>query len=335
MSGRLAGKVAVVTGSGQGVGKGIAVVLAREGAKVVTNNRKPGSTGSTVLRKELESQFNAEEHARLSELSGDAATTANQIIKEGGEAVPFFGDVADFETAGRLIQTAVDEFGKIDILVNNAAGMWMGSIWEMPEADWDVATVPKLKGAFNTIRHASVFMKEQRWGRILNCTSDAWVGIGQLSAYSAANAGIVGLTKAVAQELYDFGITCNAYAPQAGSRSHVNFNALVRIMMEKQSTPRAIDKARIAEIEAAHGPAEQMAPFLAYLATDEAAHISGSVFSVRADGHIGIYTDPIEEKHIRKEAGVWTVDDLVEAVAEKLLKGYVSPALRNYLKMSE
>lgn len=114
----LEGKVAVVTGSGQGIGRGIAIVLAREGAKVITNNRKPSAQKEALDTSILDEEAKAK-HAAM---SGDAERTANEIIAMGGEAIPFYGSVADFETAGKMIQTAVDAWGRVDILVNNAAG---------------------------------------------------------------------------------------------------------------------------------------------------------------------------------------------------------------------
>ncbi|MFB5678855.1 SDR family NAD(P)-dependent oxidoreductase [Paenibacillus terreus] len=329
MTKRLEGKVAVVTGSGQGVGRGIALVLAREGAKVVTNNRKPGSTGAASFKKELDEQFSADERAKLLALKGDAESTANEIIREGGEAVPFYGDVSDYATAGKLIQTAVDAFGRVDILVNNAAGLGFGMLATTTEADWDYQTVPKLKGAFNCMSHGIPFMMKQKFGRILNVASDAWVGIAGLGAYSAANAGIIGLTKAAAKELWPFGITCNAFCPQAASRGHVNFRATLRELMKAQGITMEVDEAKMKEVEEAHGPAENMAPFVAYLATGEASFISGAVFSITANGRLSLYSDPEPACEINKNDDPWTVEELIKTVPENLLKDYVSIATRN------
>ena len=292
MGDRLKGRVAVVTGSGQGVGKGIAIGLAKEGAKVVTNNRRPGSSLSDY-GDEFAEKLTPEEKEHARQLMGDAETVAKQIREMGGEAVPFFGDVGDFKTAGRLIQTAVDKFGKIDILVNNAGTFRMGSIWELSEEDWDHVTLSKLKGTFNCIRHAAPLMKEQRWGRILNCSSGAWLGGGG-AAYSSANAGVAGLTRAVARELYPYGVTCNAFYPWAFGRQSVSVSAQARMMGTTRPEPP---------------PPEPLAPFIAYLATDEAAYISGSEFRV-VGNLIALYAGPEgyseEKKVIEKEAGLWT-----------------------------
>ena len=118
----LKGKVAVVSGSGQGIGRSIAIALGGEGAKVVTNNRKPGSTGFVhLLPKHYEALTQEQKdwvNKLTKEYNGDAETTAKTIKERGGEATPFYGDISDFETAGKLIQTAVDSYGKIDIQIS-------------------------------------------------------------------------------------------------------------------------------------------------------------------------------------------------------------------------
>ncbi len=316
MGDRLKGRVAVVTGSGQGVGKGIAIGLAKEGAKVVTNNRRPGSTGFGIYGDEFDKKLSSEEKDHARQLGGDAETVAKEIIDMGGEAVGFFGNVSDFETAGKLIQTAVDKFGKIDILVNNAGAFRRGFVWELSEEAWDLVTLAKLKGTFNCIRHASPLMKEQRWGRIINCVATAWLGKMEHANYAAANAGAVGLTRAVARELYQYGVTCNAYAPKATTRATISLRARSRMMAEAGTPIMATQQA------VSMGAPEGLAPFVVYLATDEAAHISGTVFETAGNGHYAIYSEPEEKNVIEKEAGLWTVDELIEQVPKTLLKGY-------------
>ena len=183
MAGKLTGKVALVTGSGQGIGKAVVMALAAEGARVVTNNRKPGTQG------------------------GDAATVAEEIKAAGGEAVPFFGSVSDFKEAQQAIQTAVKSFGRIDIVVNNAGSDAPKMVWNMSEEEWDMSINSYLKSSFNCIRHATPLMREQKWGRIINTTLTAWLGAVGHCNYSAAKAGIVGLTRAVAREVGRYGIT--------------------------------------------------------------------------------------------------------------------------------
>lgn len=330
MTGVLEGKVAVVTGSGQGVGRGIAILLARAGAKVVTNNRKPrhnldevngfqaaGSSNEQV-------QFSDDEKAKYSNLAGDASSTAKEINDFGGEAAPFFGDVSDYKVAGELIDFAVSRFGRIDILVNNAAGLGFGHFINVTEGDWHYQVDAKLKGAFNCMKHAVPKMIEQGFGRILNTSSDAWTGIAALSPYSAANAALVGLTVSTAKELRRYGITVNAFCPQAESPGHLSFTATLRDMMDKNGV-KISNPERLRASEEAHASAENLT-FLSYLASDDAAYISGSVFSVTAGGDIALYSRPTHESRISKKGSAWTFDELSEAVPGELLRNYVSPA---------
>ncbi len=320
MSKKLEGKVAVVTGSGQGIGRGIAIGMAREGAKVVTNNRKPLDKKNIVLDPNL----SEEENKKYLSMRGDAEGTAQQIKEEGGEAVPFFGNVADYDTAGQMIQKAINTYGRVDILVNNAAGLGTGMLTDTTEADWDYQTIPKMKGAYNCMHHAVPFMIEQKFGRVINISSMAFIGLPGLFAYSAANAGIVGLSKAAAKDLYPTGVTVNTICPQAASPGHfVEFKSMIKKLSNAGVT---IDEERVRKVEEDHGPAENLAPFLAYLATEEAATISGAVFDITASGRITIWSDPAPIHTIKKDNHPWTMEELITAVPEELLKGYESNA---------
>ncbi|MDP2730000.1 MAG: SDR family NAD(P)-dependent oxidoreductase [Dehalococcoidales bacterium] len=306
MGDRLKGKVAVVTGSGQNIGRGIAIAMAKEGAKVVTNNRQPGSTDlilNNPLLKNLKPDVKEWVLEKEKEMRGDAETTAKAIRDLGGEAVPFFGSVADFETAGKLIKTAVDNFGKIDILVNNAGTFERSPIWEMTPETWQYIVGIHLFGTWNCIRHAVGFMKEQRWGRIINCITAS--GSKNMANYQAAKGGIAGLTKAVARDMWEFGVTCNAYSPSARSRP-----SLRSVILGTR------DKANVESLP----PAEAVGPFVVYLATEEAAHVSGSIFKVHG-GHVGLFSEPEEIATIDKE-GIWTLEELDEQVSGVLLRGY-------------
>ncbi len=308
----LEGKVAIVTGSGQGIGRDIAICLAENGAKVITNNRKPGSSLNAFEKTNLD--FNEEEKRELEKVSGDAKTTADEIIRLGGEATPFFGDVGDFEKARGIVQTAIDNYGRIDIIVNNASSNWVGNIMDMDEELWNISVTSKLKGAFNLMHHAMPYMKEQGYGRILNSSSDAFTGIQGYAAYGAANAGLVALTKAAAKDLAQFGITVNAYTPLAKTRAWYNAAATYRL----QGVPKEmIEKnAPAAMLQTA----DQMVPFLAYLSSDEASSISGLLFKLAANGEIGLWSDSEVIKEIKKEEGAWTIDELKERIPNELLK---------------
>jgi 3-oxoacyl-[acyl-carrier protein] reductase len=167
-------------------------------------------------------------------------------------------------------------------------------------------------------------MIEQKFGRVINVSSDAWIGITGLTAYSAANAGIVGLTKATAKELSKVGVTVNAICPQADSPGH--FVEFTRMKKKLMGLGIKIDKAKIKEVEDSHGPAENLAPFVVYLSSEEAYYISGAVFSITANGRITLYSDPVPTQTIKKDDGPWTMEELFEVVPKKLLKDYTSSA---------
>jgi 3-oxoacyl-[acyl-carrier protein] reductase len=298
MGERLKDRVAIVTGSSQGIGKAIAVALAREGAKVVTNNRRPGAEG------------------------GDAETVAKEIKAMGGEAVPFFGSVSEFDVAEKIVKTATDSFGRIDIVVNNAGADAPRMVWNMSEEEWDRSVDSFLKGSFNCIRFASGPMREQKWGRIINTTSTAWLGTVGHCNYGAAKAGLVGLTRAVAREVGRYGVTCNAYAPTAATRFTLSDDIVAGF--KKRYEAGLLTKERFEELTNPPSP-ETVGPFIVYLCTEEAADINGQVFDVTG-GDIAIYSEPVKKKTITRKQGMWTVEELIEQVPKVLLEGYKNPA---------
>lgn len=296
--GVLEGKVAVVTGSGQGIGKAIAVAMAREGAKVITNNRKPGTEG------------------------GDAETAAKEIRDAGGAAVAVFGDVAKFDDAQRLIQAAVDNFGRIDVLVNSAGADAPRMIWNMTEEQWDRCIDSFLKGTFNCTRFASALMREQRGGRIISMSSDAWLGTVGHANYGAAKAGIVGFTRAIARELGRYGITCNAVCPEAATRFTLAPDVVAGF--KKRYEAGLITKERLDELLGVPS-AEYVAPLVIYLASDRSGNINGQVLRA-SGGEITVYSEPIRMKSIFKSEGIWTQEELSELIPATLAAGLVNPA---------
>ena len=312
MDGLLKGKVAIITGSGQGIGRDVALCMAREGARVVTNNRHPGSSLNAYEKTDL--SFTDDERAALKKVAGDAQTTADEIARLGGEAVPFFGDVGEFAAARAIVQTAIDSFGRIDIVVNNASSNWSGNIMDMDEELWDISVTSKLKGAFNMMHHALPRMKEQGFGRIMNSSSDAFLGLPGLAAYGAANAGVVALTKAVAQDIAGLGITVNAYTPLAKTRAWLNAAANYRL----QGIPLEAVEAGIPA--AMKQTPEGMVPFLAYLGSDEAGDVTGQLFRLAADGEIGLWQDARVVKSIVTADGAWSIDELRARVHSELFE---------------
>jgi NAD(P)-dependent dehydrogenase (short-subunit alcohol dehydrogenase family) len=297
MGNALKGKVCIITGSGQGIGGALAMAFAEEGAAVVTNNRSAGTKG------------------------GDAATVAKQIMDKGGKAVPFFGSISEFGVAEKLIKTAVDNFGRVDILINNAGADAPHMIWNMTEEEWDLSIDSYLKGTFNCTRFACSVMREQKWGRIINTTSTAWLGTVGHCNYGAAKAGIVGLTRSVAREMGRYNVTVNAYAPTAGTRFTLSEDIVAGF--KKRYEAGLMTKERYEEVTNPPSP-ETLAPFLIYLSTDNAADINGQVFDVTG-GNIALYSEPVKKTSIDKENGLWTVDELIKQVPSMLV-GYKNPA---------
>jgi len=191
----------------------------------------------------------------------------------------------------------------------------------MSEADWDVCLNTSLKGAFNCMRHAVVFMRQQKWGRILSATSGAWNGTMGACGYGAAKAGIVGLTRSVARDIGSLGITCNAFAPRAGTR--LTFDEVSKARWDMQLKLGIRTQAEYDERWAKPLPPEGVPPLLIYLCTDKAADINGQVFRIKAN-KLSIYSDSREENVMQKDS-MWTIEELVGAVPGTLLKGHKNP----------
>ncbi len=306
MSERLKGRNAVVTGAGVGIGAATALALAAEGAKVVVND--PGvARDGTGQDKEV------------------ADKVVDEIKARGGIAVANYDSVSEWSSAERIIKACVDNFERIDILVNNAGFLRDRMIFNMTEDEWSAVINVMLNGNFYCCRHASVFMRNQKYGRIINITSDAWRGtVGHVN-YGAAKAGIVGLTRAIARELGRYGVTCNAVAPSAGTR--MTLSEEVKEGIKKRFEAGLITKAQY-ESSMDYPPAEGVAPLIVHLASDAASNINGMVFHSEA-GRVSIYSEPMEVRCLHKDYkkyGSFTVDELAELVPRALLIGYTNPA---------
>jgi 3-oxoacyl-[acyl-carrier protein] reductase len=318
----LKGRVAVVTGSGQGIGRAIALAFAEQGARVVTNNRKPGSTGSSMVTEKQVDALAADQRdwfkQGLEEEHGDAETTARDIRALGGEATPFFGDISKIDVAEQLIKTVIDTYGRIDILCNVAGAFGFSDIEDISEELWDRVTSVKPKGYFNTMKFAVPYMKKQKFGRILNCSSPAFMGgVLKQAEYSAANGGVIGLTRAAAIELNAFGITVNSFAPGARTRASYELEA-ARILKSI-----VVEGKEFVDIDDTPPP-NYIAPFLVYLASDAAAGVSGSVFMLGGN-FVGRFAEPFVEKRLFKEgAEPWTPEVISEAAEKELFEGYKS-----------
>jgi len=292
-------KVAIVTGSGQGLGKAIAVALAEEGAKVVVNNRSRESS------------------------EGTAEETADKIKNNGGEALAIYGDVGKIDVCEKLIKTAIERWGRIDILINNAGINWSRMVWNMSEEEWDAVINVNMKGTFGCTKFAVVYMRQQREGRIINITSQAGLdGNAEMPSYSAAKAGVVGFTKSCALSLGRYGITVNALSPQADTRmwrgvtpERAREMGVIRGLVNKEVAETIPDEEVHSRI---FGSPEDIAPMVVYLASPQAAKINGQVFFA-SGGRISVYAPCTQIKSIYKK-GRWSYEELLSIIPASLAK---------------
>ena len=301
----LEGKSAIVTGGGRGIGREVALYLAAEGANVIVvdpGGARDGSGADTA----------------------PADDVAKEIEKLGCEAVPCYESVSDFAAAQRIVNLCKDKFGKVDILYNGAGVLRERMIFNMSEEEWDTVILVHLKGTFNMCRHACVLMREQKYGRIINVTSDAWRGTVGQSNYGAAKGGIVSLTRAIAREMGRIGVTCNAIAPLAATR--MTMDEGVKAGMKKRLEAGIITKERYDEIMGTPGP-QYIAPLAAWLASDAASDFNGQVIGA-SGGRVYIYSNPEPIRELVKEdqKEPWKLDDLIKLIPPTLLVGYSNPA---------
>lgn len=316
----LKGHVAIITGSGQGIGKELALWMAREGCRVITNNRKKGSSlqahdGKTV-------KFNEEDVKKISAIVGDAETAAEyvnsdaQVRSAGGEALAVYSDVSTPAGCKKLVDTAVERWGRLDILVINAAATWTGNFKDMSIANWETCVRSKLDQSFYMMHYAVPVMKQHNYGRIIMASSEAHVGLEGMCGYSAACGGVTAYARAVSQDLADDGITVNAYTPNAGTRSW--FNMLAEYREEGYDT-EAIEEGSPA---AQKYPPERMVGMLGFMCLPEFT-ASGLVVSVCADGQVSLWDNYSKYNTIYKDLwndGAWTVEEIRARLPELLNK---------------
>jgi NAD(P)-dependent dehydrogenase (short-subunit alcohol dehydrogenase family) len=275
----LAGRVAVVTGAGNGIGRAEAIGLAKQGAKVVVND-----IGTSVGGQGLS--------------HSPADVVVSEIKSAGGSAVANYDSVATEKGAANIIQAAIENFGKIDVLINNA-GVVAGAhgVYEVPSSDWENLMKTHLFGTFYCTRSAAAYMKKQGYGRIVNTSSHVGLGWKGFTAYSAAKEGIVGFTRTVARDMAEYGVTCNAIRPMAAWRG-----------------------SPVITSEMAPNRPEDVAALVVYLASQQADHINGNIFEVW-HGHVAIYIEPPPVLDTLKKDGAWTPEELAKAIPKTLTKG--------------
>ena len=301
----LKGKAGIVTGSGRGIGKSIALLMAKEGASVVVNDVGAGREGQQLK-------------------DNSAQEVVAEITKAGGKAIANNDSVADYASAGRMVRTCAEQFGKIDFVVNTAGMLRERMIWNMTEEDFDLVIGVHLKGTWNMCTHATKMMRNQRFGRIVNFSSDAFKGsVGQCN-YAAAKAGVIGLTRTIAREAGQYGITANAMCPFAATRMTVNDAVIANW---KRRVENGLMTQKDYESRMAMPGPDYVAPMVAYLCTDDAKDVNGQIFHAEK-GHYHTYYYGEVKRSIYKfeNDGLFKVDELVDLIPTSLMYGIPNEA---------
>jgi NAD(P)-dependent dehydrogenase (short-subunit alcohol dehydrogenase family) len=292
----LDGKVVVITGAGRGIGREEALLMGKLGAKVVVND--------------LGGHFDG---------TGQSRSPAEDVVKEiraaGGEAVANFESVSDFKAAKRILDCAIDNFGKLTAVVNNAGILRDRMIFNMSEEDWDAVLAVHLKGTFNLARHACAYWREQHkagnalGGRLINTSSDSGLlGNAGQSNYGSAKAAVAAMAVIVDREMNRYGVTANAIAPVARTRLTVD------------ATPQtAAGMAKPKEGWDPFTPAH-VAPLVAWLASDDAKDVHGEVFRVGM-GTVWLMRGWHSAARVSKKGSMWDAAELGAKLKEELGKG--------------
>jgi len=282
--GSLDGRVVIVTGAGRGIGRSVALLLAREGACVVVNDLGGALDGSGAD-------------------AGPARQVADEIASRGGAALANGADVSDHPAAEDLIKTAIAAFGRLDVLVNTAGILRDRMVFNMTEREWDDVIRVHLKGTFNTTKFAAAYWREQRdesaQNRIINFTSVSGLhGSPGQPNYAAAKMGIVGLTYSAANSLARYGVTVNAVSPGAATRM-------------TESVPDERRRVRMGTDDDERSP-DNVAPLVAYLASERSGWITGRI--VHAAGYeVALYNNPQPVARVIG-TGPWSLDALAAQV---------------------
>ncbi len=305
MGGRLEGRVAVVTGAGRGIGRSVALLLAQEGASVVVNDLGGSVDGA-------------------GRSSGPAASVVDEIGSAGGRALASFESVAEFDGAARIVETALDAFGRVDVLCHAAGILRDRMVFNMTEEEWDGVLKVHLSGAFNVVRNAVPHMTEQGYGRIVLFSSISALGAAGQANYAAAKEGMVGLARSLAAELGPRGITANAVYPGANTR----------MMATVTNTPRPSSSGSGGAVGAdallsSPEPPEAQTPSanaakIVYLCTEAAGSVTGQVVSTNG-WSMGLYSRRRVTRSIHKD-GRWTLDELERLAPASLTAGLENPA---------
>ena len=299
----LVDRVAIVTGAGRGIGRGVARLLAQEGASVVVNDPGVDVDGS-------------------GRSSSPADVVVQEIQAQGGQAAANYESVAEFKAGEALVQQALDTFGRLDVVVTCHGILRDRMIFNMTEQEWDDVIRVHLKGTFNVVKHACIVMRQQRSGHIITFTSESGlVGNSGQANYGAAKAGIAGFTKVVARDMGRYGVTCNSIAPRAATRMTASVPTAAQTLRSGQGIS-GIDEALDSEAEQ---EPDDVAPFVAYLASDAASNVNGQIFLVYGNT-VSLFSQPRLQTTLLKPEGYWSAEELRKLMPSVVLKGVVNPA---------
>lgn len=286
MAGKLDGKTAIITGAGRGIGREVALLFAREGCKVIVNDLGVSVSGEGAD-------------------TTPAQQTVDDIKASGGEALAHYGDVADMDAAEDMVRTALNEWGKLDILVNVAGILRDRMVFNMTEEEWDAVVRVHMKGTFATTRFASIHWRQRReGGRLINFTSGSGLfGAPGQPNYAAAKMGIWGFTLSCARALSRYGVTANSIGPGAATRMTDT------VPEERRRAPTTSDAAAGTERDPAN-----IAPPLVYLASDEGGWINGRCFGI-SGYRITLYSQ-IEPHIVLQGFKPWSVDEIFQVMPQ-------------------
>ena len=294
-------RVAIVTGAGRGIGRGVAKLMAAEGAKVVVVDPGVNVDGT-----------------------GFDTSAADQIVREitdsGGTAVASYESVATMQGGENIVKTTVDNFGKLDIVVTCAGILRDRMVFNMTEQEWDDVISVHLKGTFTVVKHACILFRQQRSGRIITFSSESGLmGNSGQANYGAAKSGIAGFTKVTARDMGRYGVTANSIAPRAQTRMIGAIPESAREIRARGGVASLMGEEDLESVDP-----DDIAPFVVYLASDYAANINGQTFLVYS-GDVSVVSQPRPMRTIYNE-GQWPLDRLAPLAREYLTKDIPNPA---------
>ena len=303
MGKRLEGRAAIVTGAGRGIGRGVALLLAEEGASVVINDMGVSVDGTGTS-------------------AGPADEVAEEVRKAGGAAAASPHSVAEFDSAAKTVQIAMDNFGRIDVLCHVAGILRDRMVFNMTEEEWDAVLQVHLYGAFNMVRNVVPHMIKQGYGRIVLFSSGSGLGASGQANYSAAKEGMVGFARALARELAPYNISVNAVYPSGATRMAETVPDTTQQLRQQQRTQAAQGGPPTLGPDEARDP-ENNAPKAVYLCTEAGGSITGQVIAT-GGWPMSLYSPRHVVKSIHKN-GRWTLDELDDLIPISLAAGLVNP----------